>query len=172
MLDSEDEGTRIGVWVVVGVVIFVLVGVIGGVLLRGMNKKAAAKAAKPVVVAVAASVSADALIDAPLTGELLGKLYFDSGLDALPPDAQPAVEGAFRQLMTSPARKIVLSGFHDASGDTKTNAELAKKRALAVRRALIALGADARRVLLRKPESTTGDGSLQEARRVEMRLVE
>jgi OmpA family len=166
MLDPEDEGTRIGVWVALGVVFFVLTGVIGGVLLRELNQKAAAKAARPVVVA------ADAMIDAPLGGELLAKLYFDSGVDALPPDAQPAIEGAFRQLMTTPARKIVLSGFHDPSGDAKTNAELAKRRALAVRRALIALGADARRVLLRKPERASGDGSLQEARRVELHLVE
>lgn len=164
MFEQEDEGTRIGLWVTIGVVFFVLVGVIGGVIVREMHQRQAAKA-KPVA-------SAEVMIDAPLTGELLGKLYFDSGMAALPPDAAPAVESAFKMLMTTPARKIVLSGFHDASGDPKTNAELAKQRALAVRQALVKLGADAKRVLLRKPEGTTGDGSLQEARRVEIRLVD
>ena len=33
-------------------------------------------------------------------------------------------------------------------------------------------GADPARVALRKPESTTGDGTAQEARRVELRLVD
>jgi flagellar motor protein MotB len=164
MLDQEDEGTRIGVWVALGVVFFVLVGVIGGLVVRQAHHKAPPKAA-----AVAA---ADALIDAPLSGELLGKLYFDSGVAALPAEAQMTLESALKALMATPARKLVLSGFHDTTGDAKVNAELAKKRAQAVRQALQAMGADAKRVLLRKPESTSGDGSLQEARRVELRLVE
>lgn len=165
MFEQEDEGTRIGLWVTIGVVFFVLVGVIGGVIVREMHQRQAAAKAKPVA-------SAEVMIDAPLSGELMGKLYFDSGMAALPADAAPAMESAVKTLMTTPARKIVLSGFHDASGDAKTNAELAKQRALAVRQALVKLGADAKRVLLRKPESTTGEGSLQEARRVEIRLVD
>jgi outer membrane protein OmpA-like peptidoglycan-associated protein len=168
MLDQEDDGTRIGVWVALGVVFFVLVGVIGGVILREMNQKAAAKASKPAAMAAAA----EAMIDGPITGELVGKLYFDSGVAALPPDADPHIQSAMKALLTTPARTVVLSGFHDATGDAKRNAELAKQRALAVRKALVALGADAKRVLLRKPESTTGDGSQQEARRVEIRVVE
>lgn len=165
MLDQEDEGTRIGVWVALGVVLFVIFGLIGGLIVREMHQKAAAKAARP-------AASAEAMIDAPLAGDLLGKLYFDSGVAMLPADAQAALEAAAGQLKAAPARKIVLSGFHDTTGDAKTNAELAKKRAQAVRAALLALGAEAPRVLMRKPESTTGDGSLQEARRVEIRLVD
>jgi outer membrane protein OmpA-like peptidoglycan-associated protein len=168
MLDQEDDGTRIGVWTALGVVFFVLAGLIGGLILREMNqKKAAAMAAKPV-----ATASADALLEGPISGELVGKLYFESGMDALPADATPQVESALKALMGTPTRKIVLSGFHDVTGDTKVNAELAKRRAQAVRMALVAAGADIKRVLLRKPESTTGEGSLQEARRVEIRVVE
>jgi outer membrane protein OmpA-like peptidoglycan-associated protein len=165
MLDQEDEGTRIGVWVALGVVFFVLVGVIGGLIVRQMHAHAAAKA-KP-------AMAADALVDVPLTGELLGKLYFESGSAALPPDAAAsAVEPAVKALAAAPGKKLVLAGFHDATGDAKTNAELAKQRALAARTALVAGGIDKKQVLLRKPESTTGDGSLQEARRVEIRLVD
>lgn len=167
MLDQEEEGTRIGVWVALGVVFFVLVGVIGGVVLRQL--KGQAPVAKPAAVAAAPG---ETLIDAPLAGELVGKLYFDSGVAALPADAASAVAGAGQALAAQAAKKLVLSGFHDASGDPAKNAELAKQRAFAVKQALVAGGADAARVLLRKPESTTGDGSLQEARRVEMRLVD
>lgn len=162
MLDQEDEGTRIGVWVALGVVFFVLVGVIGGLVLRETHK---AKHAKP-------AVSAEALIDAPLSGELLGKLYFESGVAALPADAADGLDAAVKALAAAPARKLMLSGFHDSTGDAKMNAELAKQRALVTRKALVAAGVDAKRVLLRKPESTAGDGSLQEARRVELRLLD
>lgn len=168
MLDQEDDGTRIGVWVVLGVVFFVLVGVIGGVILRETNHKAATKAAK----LAKPAASAEVMIEGPITGELVGKLYFESGVSELPADAAPQVESALATLLGTPTRKLVLSGFHDAVGDAKTNAELAKRRAMAVHATLVARGADAQRVLLRKPESTKADGSLQEARRVEIRVVE
>jgi outer membrane protein OmpA-like peptidoglycan-associated protein len=164
MLDQEDEGTRIGVWVALGVVFFVLAGVIGGIVIRDVNHRHAAKA-KPAADAVA-------VIDAPLVGELLSKLYFESGQAALPADAAAGIDAAVKALTAAAGKKLVLAGFHDATGDAKMNAELAKQRALATRMALLAQGADARQVLLRKPESTAGDGSLQEARRVEIRLVD
>jgi outer membrane protein OmpA-like peptidoglycan-associated protein len=177
MLDQEDEGTRFGVWVALGVVFFVLVGVIGGVTLRHLHQSKAAKAAPAVAAAApqaAASeaAAAETLVDAPLSGELLGKLFFAVGQAALPADAAAQIEAAAKALAAAPAKKIVLSGFHDASGDPVKNAELAKLRAFAVRDALKAAGADAARVLLRKPESTTADGSAEEARRVELRLVD
>ena len=68
-------------------------------------------------------------------------------------------------------KRAVVSGYTDASGDPAKNAELAKDRAKAVRAALQADGVDAARVGLRKPESTTADGKPEEARRVEIRLV-
>ena len=47
-----------------------------------------------------------------------------------------------------------------------------KNRAKAMRAALQAEGIAPGRLVLRKPESTTGDGSNQEARRVEVRLTD
>lgn len=178
MLDQEDEGTRIGVWVALGVVFFVLVGVIGGLVLRQSHGAAAARAAKaqPAVVAAApaaaASAPAEALLDAPLSGDLVGKVYFESGSAALPADAAAQVDAAVKALAAAPARTLVLAGFHDATGDPAVNAELAKQRAFAMRDALKAAGVDAARIKLRKPESTTGEGTNQEARRVELRLVD
>jgi len=158
MLDQEDEGTRIGVWVALGVVFFVVAGLLGGLVLRKAQDKPAARA--------------EAVVDAPLGGELLGKIYFESGVAVLPADAAATLDSAAKALAAAPARKLLVAGFHDATGDAARNAALAKQRAVAARDALRAAGADATRVLLRKPESTTGDGSLQEARRVELRLVD
>ena len=159
MLDQEDEGTRIGVWVALGVVFFVLAGVIGGVVIR----KTHAKPAGPVV---------EAMIEGPIAGGLLGKLYFDTGVAVLPADAVMTIDAAIKAMAAAPTRKVVLAGFHDSAGDAVRNAALAKARALATRDALRSAGADPKRVLLRKPESTSGDGSLQEARRVEVRLID
>lgn len=177
MLDQEDEGTRIGVWVTLGVVFFVLVGVIGGLVLRQTHAAKAAvtakaTAAKPAVAATAASAPTEALLDGPLAGDLVGKVYFESGTAALPADAASQVDAAVKAMAAAPARTLVLSGFHDATGDAAVNAELAKQRAMAMREALKTAGIDAARIKLRKPESTTGDGSMQEARRVELRLVD
>jgi len=171
MLDEQDEGTRIGVWVALGVVFFVLAGVIGGVVLRHMNGKAA-PAAKPAVVASAPAAAAEALLEGPLAGDLVGKLFFEIGKAELPADAAGKLAEVVKALAAAPTRTLVLSGFHDASGDPAQNAELAKQRAITVREALKAAGADAARVKLRKPESTTADGSAEEARRVELRLVD
>ena len=74
--------------------------------------------------------------------------------------------------ITDKAGKLVLAGFHDPSGDALVNAELAKNRAKAVRAAITSQGVDAARVALRKPEQTAADGPADEARRVEIRLVD
>ena len=172
MLDQEDEGTRIGVWVIMGVLFLVISGVLGGVVMRQTHKSAVATALAAATAEPAVVVAEEMLIDGPTAGELLGTLFFEVGSADLPADAATAVAAVTKALADAPARKLVLSGFHDASGDAALNAELAKKRAIAVRNALTSAGADAARVGLRKPESTTGDGNAQEARRVELRLVE
>ena len=79
---------------------------------------------------------------------------------------------AIQALAGAPAKKLVIAGFHDPSGDAAHNAELAKQRAKAVRAALVARGADAARVQLRKPERTALGGPAEQARRVEVRLVD
>ena len=65
-------------------------------------------------------------------------------------------------------KKVVVSGFHDASGDPAKNEELSKKRAFAVRDALAALGIAQDKIELKKPENTTAEGPAAEARRVEV----
>lgn len=169
MLDEHDEGTRIGVWVALGVVAMVLFGVIAGVAIRATKNKA--PAAAPIAVAVAPAAGDDAVLDVPLSGKLIAKVYFEIGKAEVPAEAAKALDDALAALNADATRKLMLSGFHDASGDPAKNAELAKERAKAVRAALTAKGAAAERVALRKPEQTAADGPADEARRVEIRLV-
>ena len=166
-MDEGDDGARVGLWVTLGIITLLLFSLIAGLAIRQAHKKPAAKPA-----AVAATAPAEALIEGPLAGDVLGKLYFESGAATLPADTAAALTAVKAALAAAPATaKLVLSGFHDASGDPAKNAELAKERAKAVRAALQADGVDAARVGLRKPESTTADGKPEEARRVEIRLV-
>jgi outer membrane protein OmpA-like peptidoglycan-associated protein len=106
-----------------------------------------------------------------LAGDLAGTLYFESGAAALPADAAAALDAIGSAAAAAGGRTLIISGFHDASGDPARNAELAKERAKSVRAALQAAGVDAARLALRKPESTTGSGDGREARRVEVRIL-
>ncbi len=168
MMDENDDGARVGLWVVIGIITLLLFGLLGGLAIRAVNKQPA----PAVAAAMPAAASMDTLLDAPLSGEIVGKLYFDLGKADLPADATAALAPALKALADNPGKKLVLAGFHDPSGDALVNAELAKNRAKAVRAALTAQGADAARVLLRKPEQTALDGPADEARRVEMRLID
>lgn len=170
MLDELDDGARIGVWTALGVVAFLLFGLLGGMALKTLHAKA-----KPAAVATAAkaapAAAADVLIEGPLTGDVAGTLYFALGQAALPDDAAATIGAIKTAAEAAAGRKLVLSGFHDASGDPAKNAELAKERAKAVRAALVAAGLGADRIALRKPESTTGSGDDKAARRVEVRIA-
>jgi outer membrane protein OmpA-like peptidoglycan-associated protein len=164
MLDEQDQGTRVGVGVALGVVLLLIIGLLGWLTMRGGT---APKAATTTMAATDL-----AFIDAPLVGDKVGALYFAVGDSALPADAGAAIAAIKQAADAAPGRKIVLSGFHDPTGDAVKNAELAKNRARAVRTALQSEGLAPARIVLRKPESTTGDGTNQEARRVEVRLAD
>ncbi|MCP5270751.1 MAG: OmpA family protein [Burkholderiaceae bacterium] len=171
MFDELDDGARTGVWVALGVVAFVLFGLLGGLAIRQIKPAAApvATAAAP-----AAAVDLDALLDLPLAGDLAGTLFFEVGQSGLTQADGPAVLAAIRGAAdAAPARRLVISGFHDASGDPQMNHDLAKQRAIAVRDALVGAGVARERLQLRKPASTDG-GSPDDpqARRVEVHLVD
>jgi outer membrane protein OmpA-like peptidoglycan-associated protein len=69
-------------------------------------------------------------------------------------------------------KRLVISGFHDSTGDPAFNIELAKRRALAVRDALVGAGVAESSLELRKPEETTGSGNMAQARRVEVVIAD
>ncbi|MBT2300019.1 sodium-translocating pyrophosphatase [Variovorax paradoxus] len=66
--------------------------------------------------------------------------------------------------------RVLVSGYHDATGDAEKNAELAKQRALAVGAALRLAGVPDDKMELAKPAQTQADGPPAEARRVEVKL--
>ncbi|MDP5240408.1 OmpA family protein [Uliginosibacterium sp. 31-16] len=103
-------------------------------------------------------------------GEAMARIYFEINSAELPAEAGGAIETIKERAMVVANLNVLISGYHDPSGDPAQNAELAKQRAEAARDALIAAGVPAERIILRKPEVIAGNEDLQEARRVDLRL--
>ena len=172
MSDQQDESTRIGLWVTFSVVTVLVVSVIAGVVTRHLGASSAAVNAAGPELTAPTGADATGFLDAPLEGDLVATIFFALGQSALPEDSRAAIESAMAAAAAAPQRRIVLSGFHDASGAAAVNAEVAKQRALTIREALSAEGLSITRIALRKPDVTLGDGAAPEARRVEIRLVD
>lgn len=98
------------------------------------------------------------------------KFFFASGKSQLVQGADQALQDIVAAVQTG--RRVQISGFHDATRDAPSNAELAKQRALAVQKKLLELGVPASSILLQKPAVTVILGSYAEARRVEVTLIE
>ncbi|MDH6594733.1 K(+)-stimulated pyrophosphate-energized sodium pump [Variovorax sp. TBS-050B] len=96
------------------------------------------------------------------------KFYFESGKAELAPNAKEALADVVKAVQSGST--VLVSGYHDASGDPAMNAELAKQRAMAVGDALKAAGAPADKIELAKPEQTQAAGPESEARRVEVKV--
>ena len=178
---SQDDDSQQGFILafVLGVVALVVAAVIGvGIYQRG-------KAAKPAAgVSVAAATAAEvAPMSAPTPAATaqaaqdaasvkvengVVKFYFASGKADLAQGAPDALADVIKGAKTG--RKLVISGYHDATGSAAKNAELAKLRAFAVRDALVAAGVLEAAMELKKPEQMTASGSDAEARRVEVTL--
>jgi membrane fusion protein (multidrug efflux system) len=94
-------------------------------------------------------------------------VHFATGKAALDAEAMRLLKG-FAPAMKAGTNPIDVSGFADRTGNYAANVELAKRRALAVRDALLAEGIPADRVRLKQPQEVTGPGSDREARRVEI----
>lgn len=162
MFDQEDSDLGVVMGVVFGVIALVIALVIGlGVY------KLNASVAPAGLVAAGGDVT---YTEVEEIGEPLVKLYFALGQTTLPADATPRIDAVIAALQVAPEKKALLSGFHDETGTAAVNAEVARKRALGVRDALIVAGIPAERVLLRRPAVTLGGADAAEARRVEVRV--
>jgi len=118
------------------------------------------------VVAPAAMASADAASFKVENGVV--KFYFASGKADLATGADAALADVVKGVVAG--KKVVVSGFTDATGDAAKNEELARQRATAVSAALKAAGVPETDITLKKPEALTGSGDNAEARRVEVAL--
>ena len=99
-------------------------------------------------------------------------VFFAVNSADLPKEAVDTLQGVANSLKENAAAKVTLSGFHSASGDTALNDDLAKRRAFAVRDALVADGVPEDRIVLEKPQQTEANisGEDPQARRVEVSL--
>lgn len=162
-MSDEDQSSRIGLWVVGVVVTAVVIGVLGYATSSDSTEAAASK--------LSTTLGAEAGASAP-AARAVSAVYFASASSALDADGTQAIEQAVHAASADPNAVVVLSGFHDASGNAERNAELAKQRAIAVRDALIAAGVKAERINLQKPQELVGGGDAKEARHVEISLAE
>ena len=94
-------------------------------------------------------------------------VHFATGKAALDAEAVRLLKG-FAPAMKAGADPIDVMGFADRTGEYAANVELAKRRAIAVREALLAEGIAPERIRLKAPQDVTGPGSEREARRVEI----
>lgn len=154
MSDANDDTQNYALGAIAAVVALV----IAGVLTLAISRSGAPKAP-------AASAMAAAPAEAALP-----RVYFEVDSDALPADAMEVLNRVADAARANPGAAVLISGFHDASGNPEHNADLAKRRAQAVRHALEANGVPAAQLVLDKPQQTLGGGDPREARRVELKV--
>ena len=117
--------------------------------------------------ATAAPAAAPAAAAAPAEAPV-SQILFASGKSDLDSQAQDAVKKAATTL-AGQSGKVALSGFVDGTGNADQNAVLAKERAQAVAKLLVAQGVAEARIEMRKPQAiTAGEGADSQARRVDI----
>jgi Amt family ammonium transporter len=86
-------------------------------------------------------------------------------------EALKLIGAGAEQAKAAAGSRVLVSGFTDASGSAEHNDELAKKRAFAVRDALVKAGLPEAQILLVKPAARMQDGDPAKARHVEIALL-
>ena len=160
MNDQNDDAQNYALMVLAGVVGLVVAGVMA--LAASTTMRHTAKAAAPAATATTAVTV--------VAAEPEGRIYFELGSDALPAEASEPLVKVADAARAQAGKLVLISGFHDASGDAGKNAEIANNRALAVRHALEANGVAPDHLVMDKPVMMTGGTDPREARRVELRL--
>jgi outer membrane protein OmpA-like peptidoglycan-associated protein len=176
--DDDQEGRVVAavliaaVLLAVGLAIGVAVSKARDARLSGAGGAPAVAMTEQATGAAAAAPAAAAMSDdaSVVVENGVVKFYFASGKADLASGALDALGDAIEAAKAG--KRLVLSGFHDSTGDPAMNAELAKQRAFAVRDALMGAGVAETSMELKKPEETTGSGNNAEARRVEVVIAE
>ncbi|PVY93331.1 OmpA family protein [Acidovorax sp. 99] len=167
---DDDSQQRFALGFLFALIALVISVVVGTVVVKRLGAKApvrpAAVAGSNTPAAPAVAVEEDVASVRVENGVV--KFYFATAKAELAAGANEALADVVKGV--AEGKKVVISGFHDATGDAALNAELAKQRAVAVAEALKALGVAEDKVELKKPEETTATGSNAEARRVEVTL--
>jgi outer membrane protein OmpA-like peptidoglycan-associated protein len=196
MFSRDDEGQQgLVLAVVLGLIVFIATLVIGISLHRLHRAQPSGPPSVPAIAVAAEAPASVASAPAPAPAAILPdvsqaiqasnasqaaadaasvkveqgvvRFYFASGQAELAAGAVDALADMVKA--AKGGRTLVISGFHDATGNAAKNAALARQRAVAVRDALKAAGVPERQIELKKPEQLAG-GSDAEARRVEISL--
>lgn len=180
---DNDSQERFALGIIFALVALVVSSVVGAMVYRSVNGAGKTGPVAELVV-VETSVASQATPPALAAGavqqgdgayirveEGVVKFYFATGSADLAAGADEALANVVR-IAKERNKKLAVSGFHDATGDAATNAELSKRRAQAVQQAIITQGIAPAGVELRKPAVTQADGSNDEARRVEVVIIE
>ena len=175
MFQQDDDGQQgLVLSLVFGLVAMVIALVVGvSVYQRGKmaaapkTAVAAATTVKPVNNLTNAAQNAKDAASVKVENGVV-KFYFASNKSDLATGANAALADVVKGAQVG--RKLVISGYHDATGSAAKNTELAKLRAFAVRDALKSLGVSDNKIELKKPEALTAAGSNADARRVEVAL--
>jgi len=168
MDDEQNDNQGLVAWVLgiavtIAVALALIIGI--GVAMKGGGD--AKTAATTVAVEIVEVDTPPELATGPGVPALVN-FYFETGLADLPGEATAQVQALVEYAKSSPNTKIGVSGFHDKHGDAQANRELAKRRAIATRAMLIAAGVPEDRLILVKPQETTGGPDDRHARRVDI----
>lgn len=164
---DQDQDQRVVAVVLIATILLSIGLALGIGIHRARGNAPAVQPAAAAAVDAAPAPAAPAAGDASVVVENgVVKFYFASGKAELAPGAVAALGDAIAAAQSG--KRLVLSGYHDATGDPALNAELAKQRALAVRDALVGAGVAESSLELKKPEVAVGNGNDAEARRVEV----
>jgi membrane fusion protein (multidrug efflux system) len=98
-------------------------------------------------------------------------VFFAKGSATLDSDARRAIRLASAAYVGI-GTQINITGYADKSGNADANIALAKKRAQAVRDELVGVGVEARRINLVAPVQVTGSGNDDQARRVDLSVIQ
>ena len=98
-------------------------------------------------------------------------VYFARGRDNVDATGKALLLRTAQQLQAQPQARVTLHGYVDPSGNAARNADLAKRRAQAVRAALVAAGVPSGRITLQPPADITGGTVPELARRVDVVLA-
>ena len=164
---SDDDSQQRYVLGFIFALVALLVTSVVGVVVYQHGKPRTQAAAANVASTQTAVIALEDVASVRVDGGVV-KFYFASGKADVASGANEALADVVKGVTAG--KKAIVSGFHDATGDAVLNAELSKKRAFAVRDALLALGVSEGNIDLRKPEDTQASGSNAEARRVEVVL--
>jgi outer membrane protein OmpA-like peptidoglycan-associated protein len=182
MFSQDDDNQGVVLGVLFGVIALVIGLVLGLAIYKtNLNKAAAAApaatAAAPAPDAAAAMAAPAAQTTAPsadgasvkVDGGVV-KFYFASGKADVAAGGLEALGDVLAGVKAG--KKVAISGFVDASGNAQQNAELAKKRAFAVKALLQANGVSEEQIVMVRPNDIkAGATTAAEGRRVEVALM-